>query len=101
MDRYENSALMSDLVGYHNNCKVVLRAVPPGRGMRAGPLVREILEMMGVTDCSAKAYGNRNPYSVVRATYKALKSHEGLDIIARKRGKRVMSLARAKQLNVA
>jgi len=100
VDRYSNSALMHDLVGTHNNCKVVLRALPPGMGMTAGPLIREMLEMMGIADCSAKAYGNRNPYSVVRATFKALKMHEGLEVIARKRGKRVMELARAKKLHL-
>jgi len=101
VDRYEGTALTSDCVGKHNGCKVVIRAVPPGYGMKAGRLVREILLQFGISDSSAKAYGNRNPYSVVRATMKALKGHEGLEVIARKRGKRIMSLKRAKRLQIS
>ena len=101
VDRYEGTALTSDCVGKHNGCKVVIRAVPPGYGMKAGRLVREILLQFGISDASAKAYGNRNPYSVVRATMKALKGHEGLEVIARKRGKRIMSLKRAKRLQIS
>jgi len=101
VDRYSGTALAMDCVGRHNGCKVVIRAVPPGYGMKAGRLVREILLQFGIADASAKAYGNRNPYSVVRATLKALKDHEGVEVIARKRGKRIMSLKRAKRLEIS
>ena len=101
VDRYEDQALCNDVIGVHNGCKVVIRAVPPGYGMKAGRLVREILLQCGISDASAKAYGNRNPFSVVRATFKALKSHDGIEAIARKRGKRIMSMRKAMKLNLS
>ena len=101
VDRWDGTALTHDLVGTHNGCKVVIRAVPPGRGMKGSPLTTEILYQCGIADASVKAYGNRNPYSVVRATFKALKSHEGVESVARKRGKRIMSLQKAYKLGIS
>ena len=101
VDRWDGTALTHDLVGTHNGCKVVIRAVPPGRGMKGSSLTTEILYQCGIADASVKAYGNRNPYSVVRATFKALKTHEGVEVVARKRGKRIMSLQKAYKLGIS
>ncbi|GMH95093.1 hypothetical protein TrST_g1572 [Triparma strigata] len=101
IDRYDDSALTHDCVGEHNGCKVVIRAVPPGRGMKGSSLTSEILYQCGVSDASVKSYGNRNPYSVVMATFKALRNHEGIESVARKRGKRIMSLTKAFKLGLS
>jgi len=101
VDRYDDCALTHDTVGQHNGCKVVIRAVPPGRGMKGSALTSEILYQCGISDASVKSYGNRNPYSVVMATFKALRNHEGIESVARKRGKRIMSLTKAFKLGLS
>jgi len=98
VDRYKGKTLTRDLVGRQNSCKVVLR--PTTNGLRGNPLCCEILKMMGITNVVAKAHGSRNHYNVVRATYKALLTHESLDEIAMKRGLRLVNLQRAKRLGI-
>lgn len=98
VDRYRGRTLTRDLVGRQNSCKVVLR--PTTNGLRGNPLCCEILKLMGITNVVAKAHGSRNHYNVVRATYKALLTHESLDEIAMKRGIRLVNLQRAKRLGI-
>jgi len=98
VDRYRGRTLTRDLVGRQNSCKVVLR--PTTNGLRGNPLCCEILKLMGITNVVAKAHGSRNHSNVVRATYKALMTHESLDEIAMKRGLRLVNLQRAKRLGI-
>jgi len=100
IDRYMGSGLSSDLAGKHNSCRVLLRATEPNVGLKGHDLVTLILTYFGVTDCSAKTHGNRNIYNVVRATFKAICTHESLEEISLKRGKRLINLERAKRLQI-
>mmetsp|Transcript_21510 Transcript_21510/g.36704 ORF Transcript_21510/g.36704 Transcript_21510/m.36704 type:complete len:586 (-) Transcript_21510:60-1817(-) len=100
VDRYLNTGLSYDLAGKHNSCKVVLRAVRPDYGLHGHPLICEILKHAGITDATSKSHGNRNPYNVVYATFKALMTHESLEEIALKRGKKLMNLQRARRLGI-
>jgi len=100
IDRYNGTGLTSDLAGRHNSCRVALRSVNPNRGLNGHPLIREIMKYFGITDCSAKSHGNRNVHNVVRATFKAIMTHESLEDVALKRGKRLMNLERAKRLKI-
>ena len=98
VERYQGNGLTRDLAGKQNSCKLVIRA--NDSGLRGNELVREILKRFGITNASGKAYGNRSPYNVVHATFKALMTHESLEEIALKRGKRIVSLDRAMRLQI-
>lgn len=98
VDRYRGRTLTRDLVGRQNSCKVVLRTTT--NGLRGNPLCCEILKLLGITNVVAKAHGSRNHYNVVRATFKALLTHESLDEVALKRGLRLVNLQRAKRLGI-
>jgi small subunit ribosomal protein S5 len=98
VERYQGNGLTRDLAGKQNSCKLVIRA--NDSGLRGNDLVREILKLFGITNASAKAYGNRSPYNVVHATFKALMTHESLEELALKRGKRIVSLDRAMRLQI-
>merc|ERR1711862_341461 len=78
--------------GKHNSCKVQIRAVSPDYGLHGHPLICEILKLAGISDASTKSHGNRNSYNVVYATFKALMTHESLEEIALKRGKKLINL---------
>ena len=101
IDRYLNTGLIYDLAGRHNSCKVELRATKPDYGLFGNPLITEILKFAGISDATSKAHGNRNPYNVVYATFKALATHESLEEIAMKRGKKLLNLRRARRLGHA
>jgi len=100
IDRYLNTGLSYDLAGKHNSCKVRLRATSPDYGLHGHPLICEILKYAGISDATGKSHGNRNPYNVVYATFKALMTHESLEEIAMKRGKKLLNLQRARRLGV-
>mmetsp|Transcript_31950 Transcript_31950/g.61568 ORF Transcript_31950/g.61568 Transcript_31950/m.61568 type:complete len:612 (+) Transcript_31950:313-2148(+) len=100
INRYMKTGLCYDLAGRHNSCKVQLRAVRPNYGLHGHPLICEILKYAGITDASTKSHGNRNVYNVVYATFKALMTHESLEDIALKRGKKFVNLQRARRLGI-
>ena len=94
------SEFIIDLAGKHNSSRVLLRSTEPSVGLKGHDLVCLILTYFGITDCSAKSHGNRNIYNVVRATFKAIMTHESLEEIALKRGKRLLNIERAKRLQI-
>jgi small subunit ribosomal protein S5 len=98
VEAYQGNGLTRDLVGKQNSCIVTLRATD--NGLRGNVLCREILKRFGITNCVAKSHGNRNPYNVVRATYKALMTHESITDISLKRGKRLVSIDRAMRMQI-
>jgi len=100
IDRYLNTGLSYDLAGKHNSCRVRLRATSPDYGLHGHPLICEILKYAGISDATGKSHGNRNPYNVVYATFKALMTHESLEEIALKRGKKLLNLQRARRMGV-
>jgi ribosomal protein S5 len=59
-----------------------------------------MLKRFGITNCVAKAHGNRNQYNVVDATFEALTAHESIEEIALKRGKRIVSIDRAMRMQI-
>jgi small subunit ribosomal protein S5 len=74
--------------------------VSPDYGLHGHPLIVEILKYAGISDACGKSHGNRNPYNVVYATFKALMTHESLEEIAMKRGKKLLNLQRARRLGI-
>lgn len=100
LDRYKGQGLTTSLVGKHNSCQVILRKVTHNYGLHGHPLVQEICKYFGLSDCSSKTHGNRNVYNVVRATFKAILTHESLEEISLKRGKRLMQLDRAQRMQI-
>jgi small subunit ribosomal protein S5 len=58
---------------------VLLKPATQGAGLIAGGVVRSILDLVGVTDASAKILRTRNPMTNAKATIKALKMLGGKD----------------------
>jgi small subunit ribosomal protein S5 len=67
--------------------KIILRPAPPGTGVIAGGTVRAIMDAVGVTDVVTKCIGNSNPHNLIKTTFKAFERLQGLDHVAKKRGK--------------
>ena len=89
---YEGRTLYHDIVGMHNKCKVLIRAAPAGAGNVAGKGVRSILDVMGIRDSTTKVFGRQNSYSIVLAALKAFENYESAQMVALKRGKRLMDV---------
>uniref|UniRef100_A0A7S1YM29 S5 DRBM domain-containing protein n=1 Tax=Grammatophora oceanica TaxID=210454 RepID=A0A7S1YM29_9STRA len=94
------TGLTTDLVGTHNSCKVILLSVPKGYGLKGHPLIEDILKYFGISDATGKSFGNRNQFNVVRATFKALLTHQTLEEIALKRGKRLINIQKQHRFGV-
>ena len=60
-----------------------------GTGIIGGGAMRAVLEVAGVRNVLAKAYGSTNPINVVRATIDGLENMKSPDMVAAKRGKSV------------
>jgi small subunit ribosomal protein S5 len=53
--------------------QVILKPAPPGSGLIAGGVIRDLLGLAGYQDVSSKILGTRNKMSNVRAVIEALK----------------------------
>ena len=85
----EGRTLHHDIKGRHGAGKVFMRSAPQGTGIIAGGPMRAVFEAVGVQDIVAKAIGSNNPYSMVNATFAALKEMQSPRHVASRRNKKV------------
>ncbi|UJF19480.1 30S ribosomal protein S5 [Vibrio sp. SS-MA-C1-2] len=72
--------------GRHTGSKVYMQPAAEGTGIIAGGAMRAVLEVAGVRNVLAKAYGSTNPINVVRATIDGLGGMKSPEMVATKRG---------------
>ncbi|AEI75032.1 30S ribosomal protein S5 [Candidatus Moranella endobia PCVAL] len=87
-----SSTLQHQIKGEHTGSIVFMQPASAGTGIIAGGAMRAVLEVAGVHNVLAKAYGSTNPINVVRATINALGNMKSPDMIAAKRGKSVADI---------
>ncbi|MDN3679029.1 30S ribosomal protein S5 [Vibrio tapetis] len=79
--------------GRHTGSKVYMQPAAEGTGIIAGGAMRAVLEVVGVHNVLAKAYGSTNPINVVRATIDGLSGMKSPEMVAAKRGLTVESIS--------
>src|SRR5918911_4400603 len=60
------------VVGKYCGSRVILVPAGPGTGVKAGPGVRDVLEVAGVRNILTKVHGSSNPINLVKATIAGL-----------------------------
>jgi small subunit ribosomal protein S5 len=60
------------VVGRYGSSRVVLVPAGPGTGVKAGPGVREVLELCGIRNILTKVHGSTNAINLVKATIQGL-----------------------------
>ena len=85
----KNGTVQHTLIGRHGAAKVLIQPAPEGTGIIAGGAVRNVFEVVGITNVVAKCLGSTNPYNVIRATLNGLKSMNTPAEVAAKRGKAI------------
>ncbi|KPU83585.1 30S ribosomal protein S5 [Psychromonas sp. PRT-SC03] len=88
----KGNTLQHPIKGRHSGSKVYMQPASEGTGIIAGGAMRAVLEVVGVQNVLAKAYGSTNPINVVRATLDALENMNSPQQIAAKRGLSVNEL---------
>ncbi|HCH01320.1 MAG TPA: 30S ribosomal protein S5 [Vibrio sp.] len=79
--------------GRHTGSKVYMQPASEGTGIIAGGAMRAVLEVVGVHNVLAKAYGSTNPINIVRATIDGLSGMKSPEMVAAKRGLTVESIS--------
>lgn len=101
VDRFDNRTLYHEVRGKWNSCTLFLRPAPSGKGLTVSDTVACVLDCFGIEDVVSKCHGQRNPYTVIRATFNALTKHETAEEIALKTGHslvEISKLAKARNL---
>jgi len=74
------------IVGKFGGSRVILVPAGPGTGVKAGPGVRDVLELCGVKNILTKVHGSSNPINLVKATIQGLMLLRTREEVARLRG---------------
>jgi small subunit ribosomal protein S5 len=93
----EGRTIHHDVKGRAGAGKVFLRSAPQGTGIIAGGPMRAVFEAVGVQDVVAKAVGSSNPYSMVNATFDALKNIQSPRHVASRRNKKVSDIVAGRE----
>ncbi len=88
----EGRTIHHDIKGRHGAGRVFMRSAPQGTGIIAGGPMRAVFEALGVQDIVAKAIGSNNPYSMVNATFAALKEMQSPRHVAGRRNQKVSDI---------
>ncbi len=76
-----------DVRGEFGAGTVLLKPASSGTGVIAGPVIRAIMEALGVRNVLTKSMRSSNPHNVVRAAFEALDQLESVEQVAVRRGK--------------
>ena len=74
------------VIGKFGGSRVILVPAGPGTGVKAGPGVRDVLEVCGVRNILTKVHGSSNPINLVKATIAGLLQLRTREEVARLRG---------------
>ena len=74
------------VIGRYGASKVILVPAGPGTGVKAGPGVRDVLEVCGIRNILTKVHGSSNPINLVKATIQGLMQLRTRDEVAKLRG---------------
>lgn len=89
--------LHHDLYYKYCSSKIILKPAYPGKGVIANGIIRSICNALGIKDVIAKSFGSNNPHNLVKATIKALKSSSTINLIAKKRDKKIREIIGSKK----
>ncbi len=92
IDRFDDRTLFHEVRGKWNSCELFIRPSKFGMGSTVSDTVGCALYCFGITDVVSKCYGQRNPYTVMKATFDALRKHETAEEIAMKTGHSVYEI---------
>ena len=92
----EGRTLHHDVLSKDGAGKVLLRTAPSGTGIIAGGPIRAACEVVGIKDVVAKSLGSSNPFNVLRACLKGLRSQNSPKYIATVRGKKIAEITKRK-----
>ena len=85
----DGTTIPHDVIGKFGTTKVIMMTAKEGKGVIAGGVVRDVVELAGIKDITTKLYGSNNPVNCVKATFEGLKSLRSAEQIASTRGKSV------------
>ena len=85
----DGTTIPHDVIGKFGTTKVIMMAAKEGKGIIAGGVVRDVVELAGIKDITTKLYGSNNPVNCVKAAFEGLKALRSAEEIAAIRGKSV------------
>jgi small subunit ribosomal protein S5 len=74
------------VIGKYGASKVILVPAGAGTGVKAGPGVRDVLQLCGVHNILTKVHGSTNPINLVKATIRGLLALRTREEVASLRG---------------
>jgi small subunit ribosomal protein S5 len=81
------ATIAHEVLGAFGAGRVLLKPAAPGTGVIAGPIVRAIMDALGVKNVLTKCLRSNNPHNVVRATMDALSQLESPEMYAGRVGR--------------
>ncbi|KAH9899226.1 hypothetical protein C8Q73DRAFT_311010 [Cubamyces lactineus] len=72
VERFENRTIWTEMENKFGSTRIILRPRPVGFGLATNPIIHEVFKVVGIKDASAKVWGSRNPYHVMKAVVRML-----------------------------
>ncbi|KAI0763045.1 hypothetical protein BD413DRAFT_584453 [Trametes elegans] len=72
VERFEDRTIWTEMEDKFGATRIVLRPRPVGFGLATNPIIHEVFKVAGIKDASAKVWGSRNPYHVMKAVVRML-----------------------------
>ncbi|CAI5756924.1 unnamed protein product [Candida verbasci] len=90
--RYEDRTILGSIEYKFQATKLKLKPAPIGFGLRVNRNIFEMCQAVGIKDLRGKVFKSRNPMTVCKAFFEALKEQKSIDELAANRGKKIIEL---------
>ena len=88
----DGTTIPHEIVGKFETTRILMMPSKEGTGVIAGGAVRDVVEMAGIKDITAKSYGSNNPVNCVKATFNGRVNLRNAEKVAQMRGKDVKDI---------
>ncbi|TBU58584.1 hypothetical protein BD310DRAFT_926900 [Dichomitus squalens] len=101
VERFEDRTIWTEMESKFCSTRILLRPRPVGFGLACNPIIHEVLKVAGIKDASAKVWGSRNQYQVMKAIVRMLLPGREPTLMGNGLGRRGRTMEKGKELRSA
>ena len=101
IERFEDRTVWTEMESKFGATRIIVRPRPVGFGLACNPIIHEVFKVAGIKDASAKVWGSRNQYQVMKAIVRMLLPGREPTLMGNGLGRRGRTMEKGREMRSA